>query len=66
MRGSRSAGGFARNDAIHVIPFLHCRGARRGLYHASAYKGIENMKVQALCEKEPDRLEAGVKQLGVP
>ena len=41
-------------------------GARRGLYHGACYAGIENMKVVALCEKVPERLEAGVKKLGVP
>ena len=41
-------------------------GANRGLYHASCYEGIENMKVAALCEKVPELLEKGVEKLGVP
>jgi predicted dehydrogenase len=40
-------------------------GAMRGLYHAEAYRGIENMKVQALCEVVEERLAAGVDRLGV-
>ena len=40
-------------------------GAMRGLYHAEAYEGIENMRVQALCEVVEERLAAGVKRLGV-
>ncbi|MCL2815127.1 MAG: Gfo/Idh/MocA family oxidoreductase [Oscillospiraceae bacterium] len=41
-------------------------GARRGLYHAACYEGIENMKVAALCEKDPALLGEGAKKLGVP
>ncbi len=40
-------------------------GAMRGLYHAEAYEGIENMRVQALCEVVEERLAAGVMRLGV-
>jgi len=40
-------------------------GARRGLYHAKAYEGIEGMEIQALCEIDPERLEEGVRKLGV-
>lgn len=41
-------------------------GARRGLHHARAYQGLENMKVVALCDKDEERLIAGVKELEVP
>lgn len=41
-------------------------GARRGLHHAKAYQGLENMKVVALCEKDEERLAAGLKELEVP
>lgn len=41
-------------------------GARRGLHHARAYQGLENMKVVALCEKDEERLAAGVNELKVP
>jgi predicted dehydrogenase len=41
-------------------------GARRGLHHARAYEGLENMKVVALCEQDPVRLEQGMRRLGVP
>jgi predicted dehydrogenase len=37
-------------------------GARRGLHHAACYEGIENMKVVALCEKVPDKLEADIEK----
>ena len=40
-------------------------GARRGLYHASCYGGIENMKVIALCEKDKTLQGEGCKKLGV-
>ena len=41
-------------------------GARRGLHHARAYQGLRNMKVIALCDKDRERLAAGVKELKVP
>jgi len=40
-------------------------GARRGLHHAKAYQGLENMKVVALCEIDDERRRAGEKELGV-
>jgi len=40
-------------------------GARRGIHHARAYQGIENMKVIALCEVDDERRKAGEKELGV-
>jgi predicted dehydrogenase len=40
-------------------------GARRGIHHARAYQGLENMKVVALCEIDNERRKSGEKELGV-
>lgn len=40
-------------------------GARRGLHHARAYDGVENMQVVALCEIDEERRNAGARELGV-
>lgn len=40
-------------------------GARRGLHHARAYQGIDNMKVVAICEKDENLRASGERELGV-
>lgn len=40
-------------------------GARRGVHHARAYQGLENMKVVAICEIDEERRKAAVQELNV-
>jgi predicted dehydrogenase len=40
-------------------------GARRGLHHAKAYQGIDNMSVVALCEIDEERRKEGERELHV-
>ena len=40
-------------------------GARRGVHHARAYEGLENMKVVAICEVDEERRKAAVETLNV-
>jgi predicted dehydrogenase len=41
-------------------------GARRGVHHAQAYRGIPNMRVVAVCDVDEARRRAAAHALGVP